>query len=176
VHFGQVVAVPPNREIERTGMVALRVFLALGGSFLYLSVQPAELLTSVERIDGGRILSCDFELVSGIYQFTCDDKYAEFSLQCFVDVEWGSFPSPLHVERFAVICPVSSERSIRGNALRLACIKYDSKDIAWQREVARKHPEQGASRRIRMGHCASEKVDIDAARFTQQRGAAELPR
>ena len=58
------------------GMVALRVSLVTGSLRIWSSAQAADLLTSLDRIDGGRSLGCDYELVSEMYLFTCEVSYA----------------------------------------------------------------------------------------------------
>jgi hypothetical protein len=115
----------------------------------------------MDRIDSGRVLSCDYAPVSDRYLFTCEDVYGEFSLQCFVDAEFPRLPPPVPGgERFGVICPVTAERSIQGDALRLGCFKYDSKDIEKHIELYGIPPGL-LKARLRMAQCASAKVDID---------------
>jgi hypothetical protein len=144
---------------------ALRVLLVIGSVPAWSLAQAADLLTSLDRIDGGRILSCDYELVSAKYLFTCEDVYGEFSLQCFVDNDEPPLPPPVRgMVRSGFICPVSREHSIQGNALRLGCVKNDAKDVE-------KHIEQFGippgllTARLRMAQCASAKVDTNWSDF-----------
>ena len=76
------------------GMVALRISLVTGSLLIWSFAQAADLLTSLDRIDGGRSLGCDYERVSEMYLFTCEDVYGEFSLQCFVDIDWPRLHIP----------------------------------------------------------------------------------
>ena len=154
------------------GMVALRLSLVSGSLLIWSSAQAADLLTSLDRIDGGRSLGCDYELVSEMYLFTCEDVYGEFSLQCFVDIDWPRLPSPVRTERFGVICPVTAEHSIQGNALHLGCYKHDSKGFERHIDLFGQYPpELLKAPRPRMAQCASAKVDIDWNHFyrTEQR-------
>jgi len=153
-------------------MVAVRVSLITGSLLAWSSAQAADLLTSLDRIDSGRTLSCDYELVSELYSFTCEDIYGEFSLQCFVDIDWPRLPPPSVPgrERFGVICPVTPEDSIQGNALHLGCYKYDPKEI--ERHIHLYGIPPGLLKaRLRMAQCASAKVDINWNDFqrTEQR-------
>ena len=144
------------------GMVALRVSLVMGSLLTWSSAQATDMLTSLDRIDGGRILSCDYELVSEMYSFTCEDKYGEFSLQCFVDIDWPRLPSAVRTERFGVICPVTSERSVQGNGLHLGCHNNDPKEFERNAYLYGQYPlELLKAPRLRMAQCASAKIDID---------------
>jgi hypothetical protein len=148
-------------------MVALRASLVTGVLFMWSCLQATEWLTSLDRIDGGRVLSCDYEFVSDHYLLTCEDVYEAFSLQCFADVGWSHRPSLKRGEGFGVICPVKSDHSNQGNALRLECLEHDSKDIERMRNLAGQHPELHP--RIRMAQCSSEKVDFDWDAFRLRR-------
>jgi hypothetical protein len=167
--------------MPRARVIARRVLLAAGSLLMWGSAQAAELLTSIDRIDGGRVLSCDYESGSDRYQLACEDVFGEFSLQCFVDVEWPRLPPPVPgMERFGVICPVTPERSVQGNALRLECFKHDAKEI--ERHIDLFGIPPGVLKaRLRMAQCASAKVDIDWNDFyttsnTGQGAAAEPQR
>jgi hypothetical protein len=160
-----------RRMADILHFLARRGALVTVAVFVSSSVHAAQLLSSVQLIDGGRILSCDYELASDVYMFTCDDRnYPEFALQCFLDVDWPLLPSATPVERFGVICPVTPEPSAQGNALHLGCVKYTSKDLDWQRTVTQEDPALAAGRRIRKAQCASEKINVDWNVFY---GAAE---
>jgi hypothetical protein len=82
----------------------------------------AELLESVQLVNGGAVLSCDYTHPDDSFTFTCRDAYTVFALRC-VSVPW----SALRVQRVGqqeFLCPVSTERSAFGNALRLRCSAY----------------------------------------------------
>jgi hypothetical protein len=153
------------------GMVVLRATLVTGSLLALSSAHAADLLTSLDRIDGGRSLGCDYELVSETYSFTCEDQYGEFSLLCFVDINRPRLAPPVPgTERLGLICPVTPEHSIQGNALRLECLKHDAKDIEKHIDLFGIPPGL-LKARLRMAQCASAKVDVDWNDFygTEQR-------
>src|SRR5690349_13196904 len=79
----------------------------------------AELLASLQFVNGGAVLSCDYTRSDERFMFTCSDTHAVFALRC-ASVAWTA----LNVQRAdqqEFLCPVSAERSVFGNALRLRC-------------------------------------------------------
>jgi hypothetical protein len=72
----------------RSRMVVARVSIASWSLLIGFQTQAADLLTSLDRLDSGRRLGCDYELVSEMYLFTCEDVYGEFALHCFLDTDW----------------------------------------------------------------------------------------
>lgn len=141
--------------------IALHVLLATLISFQWpVVVQAAELLTSLDRVNSGSVLTCDYEFLSGAYLFTCEDAFGEFSVQCVADAEPPRLAAAVRGERVDVICSVTREISVQGNALRLGCFKFDSKHVENNQSMARQYPELLRGRKLRVAQCTSEKVDF----------------
>jgi hypothetical protein len=118
----------PRRRVADLRRCAALLFLALSLAFAISPGSAAELLESVELVNGGAVLSCDYTHPDGGGMFICRDAYSVFALHC-VSAAW----SALNVQRTGqqeFLCPVSAGRSAFGNALRLRCtaIVADSRD------------------------------------------------
>jgi hypothetical protein len=124
----------------------------------------AQLLESVQLVNGGAVLSCDYTQPDDSFTFTCRDAYTVFALRC-VSAPW----SALRVQRVGqqeFLCPVSTERSAFGNALRLRCSAYGdalndelfSRDKLWR---ARPDPRLLVDGRMPTHGCESAKVDVE---------------
>ena len=155
--------VPKVRRQQRAadaGRYAARFAVAVFSLFFAISSgNAAEPLASVQLVNGGAILSCDYTRSDERFTFTCRDTYAVFALRC-ASVAW----SALSVQRAGqqeFLCPVSVERSASGNALRLRCSEYS----AASRERFRTWPELGErlllEGRVPTHTCHSAKVDVE---------------
>jgi hypothetical protein len=125
----------------------------------------AELLESVQLVDGGAVLSCDYTHPDDGFMLTCRDTHAVFALRC-VAIEWSAL-SQQRVGQQEFLCPVSPERSAFGNALRLRCTAYGgasphdelfSRDKLWR---TKPDPRLLVDGRMPTHGCASTKVDIE---------------
>jgi hypothetical protein len=124
----------------------------------------AELLTSVQLVNGGAVLSCDYTRSDERFVFTCSDTHAVFALRCG-SVEWSALSAQRPGQQ-EFLCPVSAERSVFGNALRLRCTRYDaplrdelySRDKFWR---AKPDPRLLVDGRMPTHGCASAKVDVE---------------
>ena len=125
--------------------------------------RAAELLASVQLVNAGAVLSCDYASSTESFTFTCRDAYTVFALRC-VSVAW----SALSVQREGqqeFICPVSAGRSVFGNALRLRCSEHDaaSRDELYSRDALWRtapHPRLLVEGRIPTHNCHSAKIDV----------------
>ena len=117
----------------------------------------AELLESLQLVNGGAVLSCDYTDSDDGFRFTCQDAHTVFGLRC-VSVAW----SDLSVQRPGqreFLCPVSAEPSAFGNALRLRCSEYEAASQELMR--AAPNPRLLVEGRIPTHHCQSAKVDVE---------------
>ena len=100
-------------------------------SSLWSFVQAAEFLESIDLIDGGRVVMCHYEASSDAYLFTCEDIYAVFGLQCFLDVAETRRVSALTAgvyprkEVSSFVCPVTPMQSVAGEGLQLDCRSFN---------------------------------------------------
>jgi hypothetical protein len=147
-----------RRKAARFAVAACSVVVAISCG------NAAEPLESVQLVNGGAVLSCDYTRPDDSFMFTCRDTHAVFALRC-VAVEWSA-PSPQRVGQQEFICPVSPERSAFGNALRLRCTangdaSHDelfSRDKLWR---TKPDPRLLVDGRMPTHGCASAKVDIE---------------
>jgi len=129
----------------------------------FSSSNAAELLESVQLVNGGAALSCDYTHPDDGYAFTCRDAYTVFALRC-VSVAW----SALSVQRAGqqeFLCPVSAGTSAFGNGLRLRCTPNvaDSRDELYSRDKRWRtapNPRLLVEGRMPTHQCDSAKVDI----------------
>lgn len=132
--------------------------------FAIPSVNAAEPLESVQLVNGGAVLSCDYRRADKGFTLTCRDAHAVFALRCDA-VAWSA-PSVPRAEQQEFLCPVSAERSAFGNALRLQCSAYGapshdelfSHDKLWR---TRPNPRLLVDGRMPTRSCDSAKVDAE---------------
>src|SRR5262245_54591575 len=84
----------------------------------------AERLASVQFVNGGAVLSCDYTRSDQLFVFTCSDTQAVFELRC-ASVVWSALSAQREGQQ-EFLCPVSPQRSAFGNGLRLRCSEYDA--------------------------------------------------
>jgi len=126
--------------------------------------RAAELLASVQLVNAGAVLSCDYASFNDSFTFTCRDAYTVFALRC-VSVAWSS----LSVQRAGqqeLLCPVSVDHSAFGNALRLRCSAYGaaSRDELYSRDALWRtgpNPRLLVEGRNPTHSCHSAKVDVE---------------
>jgi hypothetical protein len=156
-HEGQCTAAEPGRHAVRLAVSACSFLLAIP------NVNAAELLESVQLVNGGAVLSCDYMQPDDGFAFTCRDTSKTFALRC-VSVEWSA-PNVQRMGQQEFLCPVSAERSAFGNALRLRCSEYSgmshdelfSRDRLWR---TRPDPRLLVDGRMPTHSCDSAKVDV----------------
>jgi hypothetical protein len=159
-YWRNAMAVPTNRQRYAAGFAAAACSLV----FTIPCANAAELLESVQLVNGGAVLSCDYTQPDDSFTFTCRDAYTVFALRC-VSAPW----SALRVQRVGqqeFLCPVSTGRSAFGNALRLRCSAYGdalndelfSRDKLWR---ARPDPRLLVDGRMPTHGCESAKVDVE---------------
>lgn len=174
---------PPKRQMHRArtdhkcvlGYAHRRVpdlrrnatrFVAAACSLVFAipCANAAELLESVLLVNGGAVLSCDYTHPDDSFRFTCRDAYTVFALRC-VSVAWSAL-SVQRVGQEDFLCPVSTERSAFGNALRLRCRAYGdalhdelfSRDKLWRTKPS---PRLLVDGRMPTHGCESAKVDVE---------------
>ena len=126
--------------------------------------RAAELLASVQLVNAGAVLSCDYASSNESFTFTCRDAYTVFALRC-VSAAWSAL-SVQRAEEQEFLCPVSADRSAFGNALRLRCSAYGaaSRDELYSRDVLWRtapNPRLLVDGRSPTHSCHSAKVDVD---------------
>jgi hypothetical protein len=143
---------------------AARFTFAVCSVVLGISCGAADLLESVQLVNGGAVLSCDYTRSDDGFVFNCRDTQAVFALHC-VAVEWSAL-DPQRVGQQEFLCPVSAEPSAFGNALRLRCKAYGgsshdelySRDKLWR---TKPDPRLVVDGRMPTHGCESAKVDVD---------------
>jgi hypothetical protein len=116
----------------------------------------AELLASIELVNGGAILTCDYTQSSGRFLFTCRDTYAVFGLSCTAEPE-----SEIGRGNDNFLCPVPGGSAIEGSALRLKCTAYTAADRDYIRARAEQNPRALVEGRVPTHNCRSAKVDAE---------------
>lgn len=147
-HVGRRTAAGPERYAAR--LVAMVCFALTAHS----AALGAEFLASVQLVNSGAILTCDYTRSSGLFLFTCRDSYSVFGLSCTSEPT-----SATGTEDF--LCPVSAEPAVDGNALRLKCMAYSARDRDYFRAQAEQNPKSLVEGRVATHNCRSAKVDIE---------------
>jgi hypothetical protein len=130
-----------RRYATRSAVAFCLSLLVSAGAF------SAELLGSIDLVNGGAILTCDYTQSSERFLFTCRDTYAVFGLSCTAEPgsEIGSGSD-------SFLCPVSG-----GSALRLKCTAYRAADREYIRARAEQNPRALVEGRVPTHNCRSAK-------------------
>jgi hypothetical protein len=116
----------------------------------------AELLASIDLVNGGAILTCDYTQSSERFLFTCRDTYAVFGLSCTAEPE-----SEIGRGNDNFLCPVSGGSATGASALRLKCTAYRAADRDYIRARAEQNPRALVEGRVPTHNCRSAKVDAE---------------
>jgi hypothetical protein len=116
----------------------------------------AELLASIDLVNGGAILTCDYTQSGERFLFTCRDTYAVFGLNCTAEPE-----SEIGSGSDSFLCPVSGGSAIERNALRLTCTTYRAADRDYIRARADQNSRALIEGRVPTHNCRSAKVDAE---------------
>jgi hypothetical protein len=150
------------RFTRRRAAAELRRYAARSAVALCLSLLvsagalSAELLASIELVNGGAILTCDYTQSSAHFLFTCRDTYAVFGLSCTAEPE-----SEIGRANDNFLCPVPGGSAIEGSALRLKCTAYTAADRDYIRARAEQNPRALVEGRVPTHNCRSAKVDAE---------------
>jgi hypothetical protein len=118
----------------------------------------ADLLASVQLVNGGAILSCDYTRSGELFEFTCRDTYAVFALRCVAEAQ-SAIGEPSNQQDF--LCPVPAEPNAFGNALRLRCIGHSARDREYFQARAAGNPRMLLEGRVPTQTCRSAKVNVE---------------
>jgi hypothetical protein len=116
----------------------------------------AELLESIDLVNGGAILTCDYTQSSERFLFTCMDTYAVFGLSCTAEPE-----SEIGRGNDNFLCPVSGGSAVEPSALRLKCTAFSAADRDYIRARAGQNPRALLEGRVPTHICRSAKVDAE---------------
>jgi hypothetical protein len=126
-------------------------------SLLAPFANAAELLQSMELVNSGAILSCNYTVSSNEFLFTCRDGYSVFALRCLADEARSIEPGV--DDRRDFVCPVSAAQSVAGNAFRLSCSLYDPTMREYLLDRTTRYPNLLLDGRVPTHNCPSTKTD-----------------